>query len=284
MSQPSFFIHGHRGCRGLMPESTIEGFLFATELGCDFLEMDVVLTADNRLLVSHEPWISAETCFHHDGSPVKESEQANLNIFRMKLEEVQQFKTGLKAHPKFPDQKIFDAKKPSLAEVADAVKNFCEEKKIPAPTFNIEIKSHEKGDGTFHPEPNEYVEKFLAEFSTLRLNDETLIQSFDLRILSLIHQKAPQFKLVCLAEGAAGFDANLFLEQVGFKPFGFSPNYSVINEAMLKKCSDENLELLAWTVNDESETRRMIDIGVKHIITDFPDRAVALRHSIAMQA
>ena len=41
-----FTVHGHRGCRGLLPENTIPAFKKAVDLGCHFLEMDVVITKD----------------------------------------------------------------------------------------------------------------------------------------------------------------------------------------------------------------------------------------------
>ncbi|MBK9689734.1 MAG: hypothetical protein IPO65_19125 [Saprospiraceae bacterium] len=53
-------IQGHRGCRGLMPENTIAGFLYAIELGVNTLEMDVVVSKDLVVLVSHEPHFNEE--------------------------------------------------------------------------------------------------------------------------------------------------------------------------------------------------------------------------------
>ncbi|MEM6395821.1 MAG: glycerophosphodiester phosphodiesterase family protein [Bacteroidota bacterium] len=59
----SFDWQGHRGCRGLMPENTIEGFKRALEFEqVTTLEMDVVISADSQVIVSHEPWMSEEIC------------------------------------------------------------------------------------------------------------------------------------------------------------------------------------------------------------------------------
>ena len=52
-------IHGHRGCRGLRPENTLPAFRHAFELGVDVLELDLGVTADNHLLVSHDPYLTA---------------------------------------------------------------------------------------------------------------------------------------------------------------------------------------------------------------------------------
>ena len=52
-----FDLQGHRGCRGLMPENTIPAMLYAMDLGVTTLELDVVISADGKVVVSHEPWI-----------------------------------------------------------------------------------------------------------------------------------------------------------------------------------------------------------------------------------
>lgn len=60
-------IQGHRGCRGLFPENTIPAFLHALNLGVDVLELDVVVTGDGYVLVSHEPWMNPEICTGPEG-------------------------------------------------------------------------------------------------------------------------------------------------------------------------------------------------------------------------
>ena len=51
-------VQGHRGCRGLRPENTIAAMLYALELGVTTLEMDVVITGDEKVIVSHEPYFN----------------------------------------------------------------------------------------------------------------------------------------------------------------------------------------------------------------------------------
>ena len=63
-------IHGHRGCRGLRPENTLPAFLHALELGVDVLEMDVVISADQQVVVSHEPWLSSLLCLDPAGQRI----------------------------------------------------------------------------------------------------------------------------------------------------------------------------------------------------------------------
>jgi len=48
-------VHGHRGARSILPENTLRGFQYALDIGADFIEMDVAVTKDGVLVVSHDP-------------------------------------------------------------------------------------------------------------------------------------------------------------------------------------------------------------------------------------
>src|SRR5690554_2395804 len=98
-----FDLQCHRGARGLVPENTIAGFLVALDLGVTTLEMDAVISADGEVVVSHEPWMSAEICSHPDGRAVVEEEAPSLNIFEMAYEEVRRYDCGSRGHLRFPE-------------------------------------------------------------------------------------------------------------------------------------------------------------------------------------
>ncbi|MEJ7659666.1 MAG: glycerophosphodiester phosphodiesterase family protein [Hymenobacter sp.] len=66
-------MHGHRGCRGLLPENTIPAFLHALRLGVDVLELDVVISQDQQVVVSHEPWLAAHLGPGPTGEPIDPS-------------------------------------------------------------------------------------------------------------------------------------------------------------------------------------------------------------------
>ena len=93
---PRFDIQGHRGARGLMPENTIPAFLMALDSGVTTLELDVVITKDKQVVVSHEPWMSASICFDSEGRVYTEKEEKKFNIYQMTYEEVRQFNCGIK--------------------------------------------------------------------------------------------------------------------------------------------------------------------------------------------
>src|SRR5262245_19024474 len=107
-----FDTQGHRGCRGLMPENTIPAMINALDLGVTTLEMDAVITRDNKVVMSHEPFFNHEIATKPDGSYVTEAEEKSLNIFLMTYDEVKKYDVGMKPHPRFPQQKKMNVVKP----------------------------------------------------------------------------------------------------------------------------------------------------------------------------
>src|SRR5690349_3229617 len=101
MMQETFDRQGHRGCRGLMPENTLPAMKKALEFGVTTLEMDVVISRDKKVVVSHEPWFNSEISTTPGGAFVNPDEEKSLNIFCMDYEEVIRYDVGLKPHPRF---------------------------------------------------------------------------------------------------------------------------------------------------------------------------------------
>jgi glycerophosphoryl diester phosphodiesterase len=85
----NFDKQGHRGCRGLMPENTVPAMLNALQLGVTTLEIDVVITKDKRVVLSHEPFFNHEITTKPDGLFVNEKDERSLNIYKMTYEETQ---------------------------------------------------------------------------------------------------------------------------------------------------------------------------------------------------
>lgn len=55
------YVVGHRGAAGVLPENTLEGFRYAVELGCEYVECDVHLTRDEYLIVMHDETVDRTT-------------------------------------------------------------------------------------------------------------------------------------------------------------------------------------------------------------------------------
>ena len=114
-------IQGHRGARGLLPENSIRGFIRAIDLGVTTLELDLCVTRDRKVVVSHEPYISHEICLDPNRSMISEDTARSLNIFEMTYEQVAQYDCGSLMHTRFPSQGKVKVIKPLLSEVFDRV-------------------------------------------------------------------------------------------------------------------------------------------------------------------
>ncbi len=267
-------VHGHRGCRGLMPENTIAAFEKAAHLGCEWLEMDVVITADNEVLVSHEPWMSHVICRTADGDSIPADEERDYNIFKMKLAEVQAFDCGSAHHSGFPLQENEEEHKPTLREVVEKVDRLSMEEGLGNVNFNIEIKSDPALYGTYQPEPVAFARRVMEMIDSLNITDRAIIQSFDPAVLEAVHRIDEEIPIALLVDNGESLDANL--ERITFKPTYYSPAFVLMDEKLITSLRERDIEALVWTVNDEADMNRMIALGVNGIITDYPDRLIKL--------
>ena len=266
-----FDIQGHRGCRGLMPENTIPAMIKALDLGVTTLEMDVVISKDNKVVVSHEPWFEAEITTRPDGSFIKPAEAMQYNIFQMNYDEIVKYDVGMKPHPRFPQQQKIKAIKPLLADLFDSVAESMKTRRRPFPYFNIETKCLPAGDGRFHPKPEEFVELLMAVIKEKQLEERVIIQSFDFRTLRYLHEKYPSIKTSMLIEDSDVNDFEGQLKRLGFTPQVYSPNHTLVDDELIKQCHDKGMKIIPWTVNDKKEISKLKKMGVDGIITDYPD-------------
>lgn len=266
-----FDKQGHRGCRGLMPENTIAAMRTALDQGVTTLEMDVVITKDNKVVLSHDPWFSEEITTKPDGTYIGLREERKYNIYWMTYEEVKTFDVGMKPHPRFPHQKKMKAVKPLLRDLIDSVNQYMMLSKRPFPYYNIETKSNPEYDGVFHPGPHEFVELLMGVIKDKGIGDHVIIQSFDFRTLQYLHLHYPAIKTAMLIED---YDKRSLDEQVmalGFTPSIYSPAQELINEKLVKKCHNLNMKVIPWTVNDKSAIDKLKQMGVDGIISDYPN-------------
>ena len=260
-------IHGHRGCRGLLPENTSQAFIHAAELGVDAIEMDVVMTGDKKILVSHEPYMSAHICKDKQGNPISAADEKKFNIYKLSYEEIIKFDCGSKQHPSFPHQKNFPSTKPLFKDVILAINDI--QKEI---LFNIEIKSDPLLYPLFQPGPEILADAVMEIIYEMQIADRCLLQSFDPQVLKHLHKNYPQIKCALLVEDCATPDKDI--DALNFKPFGYNPHYKLITREIIDFCKMNNIQILAWTVNKEEDMLQMAQTGVDGIITDYPDRAV----------
>ncbi|MBL7863431.1 MAG: glycerophosphodiester phosphodiesterase [Cyclobacteriaceae bacterium] len=268
---PKFDVQGHRGCRGLKPENSIPAFLTALDSGVTTLEMDVVITKDRQVLLSHEPWMSSEICSDPEGKPVAKKDSLKYSLYAMTYEQVKAWDCGSRGNERFPEQEKMATHKPLLKDVIVAVENHIKNHTKYEVDYNIEIKSLPPGDDKFHPKPPDFSKLVYDLVDQYLPMNRVVIQSFDFRVLKYWKTQYPTVRLAALVENKKSLDENLKL--LGFTPSIYSPYYKFVDEAMIKRCRELKMRLIPWTVNDEREMLSLKGMGVDGIITDYPDRA-----------
>jgi glycerophosphoryl diester phosphodiesterase len=265
-----FDWQGHRGARGLLPENTVPAFLEALKYPVTTLELDVVISKDSQVVVSHEPWMSHHICSNPDGSAVAESQEDSLLLFQMTYEQIQQYDCGSRGNEGFPGQEPMPAVKPTLRAVVEAVRVYCEENNRELPNYNVEIKSRPEWDGVKTPAPETFVRLVLSEIEALGIQERTCIQSFDKRSLRAVREQQPGITTALLIDNANGVEHNV--EDLGYVPKIYSPHYRMVAANVVDTVHERGMRIIPWTVNEVEEMSTLIEMGVDGIITDYPDR------------
>lgn len=269
-----FDLQGHRGTAGLMPENTIPSFLNAMELGVNTVELDVVISVDNKVVVSHEPWFRHGLCSTPDGELISRETEVSYKIYELTYDEISLFDCGSHGNPYHPDQQKIAAAKPLMRDAILEMEQYANDNNLDAVNYSIEIKSRQEWDSTIQPEPNEFVRLVYEELKELNVLDQIIIQSFDVRSLkvlkSLDHTVTQAFLF------SQNSNEKELRQNLGYMPEILSPRYSLVTNDMIAKSHELNMKIIPWTVNDPDEMKKLIDMGVDGLITDYPN----LYHSL----
>lgn len=264
-----FDWQGHRGSRGILPENTIPAFLKALDYKVKTLEMDAAISKDDQIIISHEPWFSAEISTKPDGSPIVPEEEKDHQIRQMTVAELQEYDVGSRGNERFPQQKKLKIQKPTLAEVIKAVTEHCAKNNYPLPFYNIEIKSRPEWDAILAPAPKTFATLLINEVKRLGIQKSTCIQSFDIRSLEAAHAIDPTLVTAYLIENVNPFEENMQL--LSFTPTIYSPYYQLVTKELVQKTKAKGMQLIPWTVNEVKTMQLLKDLGVDGIITDYPN-------------
>lgn len=263
---------GHRGCRGLMPENTIPAMLEAIRQGVTTLEMDVVISRDKQVVVSHDHYMNADFCLTPEGNPITTKMEKDYRLYAMDYAEIRQWDAGSKVNPKFPQQHKMKAHKPLLTELIDSVENYVKINKLKPIKYNIETKSSVEGDNILQPEPREFVSLLIEVLKAKKILKRTTIQSFDKRTIQVLNQQNPKLSLAYLIAANNKSTPAELIASLGFRPAIISPEYRLVTTTYVEECHKEKMKVVVWTVNDKNEIERMKQLGVDGIISDYPDR------------
>ena len=263
----SFTWVGHRGTRSFYPENTISGMTEALKFpDIGTLELDVVISKDGEVVVSHEPWMNPDICVGPNGEEVKVK---GNNFYKMLFSEIASYDCGSKFYPAFPRQKKVVEHKPRLFDLITKVDE-AQNTSGRLPNYFIEIKSHKNflKEG-FQPEIEIFVDKVIDVLEKTIDPKRFHVISLDWRSLKYLQKKRPTWKIVALAN--IPLPAHLVIHKLGFKPTVYSPKFSLFPTAFIKGFHKEEIKVIPWTVNTLPDMQRLIDKGVDGIITDSPD-------------
>lgn len=264
---------GHRGARGLAPENTLAAFRVAVDLGVPTLELDLVVSRDSQLIVSHEPWFSPEICQTPSGAVLPEAPP--VLIYSLTAAQIRTYDCGSLRHPRFPEQQNLFQYKPTLVEVVDSMRSYCRSKGIPEPNWNIETKhTHEWETQGWVPPADVFAQLVHREIDRLNLRKRATVQSFSPATLEALHRRDPAIACCLLVENTADLSANL--SRLSFRPQIYSPYYPLVTPEMIVACHEQGIQVIPWTVNEISEMERLVRMGVDGLISDYPDRFAQL--------
>jgi glycerophosphoryl diester phosphodiesterase len=251
MAADRVLVHGHRGARGVMPENTLPAFEYAIHEGVDVLELDLAVTRDNVLVVSHDSLLNPVICKDAPkGTPIR----------TLTLAELKQYDCGALKNPQFPRQTpVPGTKIPTLDEVFDLAKRGKFE-------FNIETKSNPRRP-ELTPSPEEFARLVLAKVREHGLTDRVIVQSFDFRTLHAMKGLDPSIRLSALYSGKP----KSFVEIAREAGAGIvSPETKLVTNEQVQKAHQAGLQVIPWTANTPEDWSRLIEAGVDAIISDYP--------------
>ena len=255
-SAEKILVHGHRGARAVLPENTLPAFEYAIRAGVDVLELDLAVTKDDVLVVSHDPILNPVIC-----TAVPES----TPIRNLTLKELQQFDCGAQTNPQFPKQKAVPGTKiPTLDQVLEMAKGSRVE-------FNIETKIFPKYPH-LTPSPIEFAELVLRALKKHGVEKRTILQSFDFRTLQAMKKMDSSIRLSALYQG----EPRSFVEIAKDAGAGIvSPHHSLVTPEQVEAAHTAGLQVVPWTANTPAEWKPLIQAGVDAIITDDPAELIS---------
>ena len=248
-------VHGHRGARAMRPENTLPAFEYAIVAGVDFLELDMAVTKDNVLVVSHDPILEAPVC----KGPTEKAV-----IHELTLAQLREYECGV-GNPNFPKQlAIPGTRVPTL----DQVFNLARGNNV---QFNIETKIF-ADHPELTPSPEEFCRLVLAKVRKHHLESRVILQSFDFRTLHAMKKMDPSIRLSALYTGPPK-DFVAIASEAGAGII--SPEYRLVTPQQVQAAHAAGVEVVPWTSNKPEEWDQLIASGVDAIISDDPAALIA---------
>ena len=214
-------------------------------MGADTIELDLAVSRDNKLVVTHEPYFSHIISLDKDGKPIPADKEKEYNIHKMDYSEIKQFDVGSIGNKDFPLQVRMKAYKPLLSEVFKEVAKYAKKHKLGPVRFNIEIKSNPQWDGIFSPTPAVFANMVNDEIVAAKMEKQVIVQCFDERPLQELNKLGVKYPIALLVSNKDGVEKNL--ARLGFKPDTYSPHFSLVDEALVEYTRKKGIKIVPWT-------------------------------------
>lgn len=264
--QSKLMLQAHRGGRGLMPENTIPAMKNALDLGAD-LEMDIYLTQDQQLVVSHEDHIPSALSLTTTGDTITKAKEVDLGLTQMNYSDIKSYDVGTKFNPAFPQKKSLKVSMPLLPDLIDAVEAYAKMKHYKLPTYNIETKLP-KGRNLVAGYREAVLKKVVTVITEKGIKSRVIIQSFDVQMLEILNRQYSEFRISYLVKSGS---AEKNLSNLSFTPSFYSPDYHLVNKATVDVCHQRNIKVIPWTVDTLVEMNSLKTLLVDGIISDYPN-------------
>ena len=297
LSKPNYIrIYGHRGARGEYPENTIEGFKHTFSLQIKAIEFDVLISKDNVPTIYHNFTLNKDLTKDGNNNWLPTDD---IKIYEKTFEEIKTYNVGgidsnSKYGKTFSKQKTIEtARIPSLKDLLELVKSSGKDIFL-----NLEIKSTPYKQDLI-PNPSEMVKLILKDINDYSLVDQTLISSFDWRILKEVKKQNSNILrgYLSLQQGQSKtiFEDSLWVDGKfsslelfelpkvikSLDGHVWCPFYRDVTKENVKLAHDLGLAVNVWTVNNDEDVLRMIEYSVDGIITDYPKKVIFLGSRVA---
>lgn len=293
-----FDFEPHRGGRDARPENTLYAYAYAIEMGATSIECDMQLTADGRIVMSHNPILNHEITRDKDGRFV---EDGRFDIRTMTVEQIKRFDVS-RINPDTPYYQIHgtsqvvpeSAEIPTLEELLQLIKDSGRDVYL-----NIETKSYpdrEEAGYANNPDPKKFVKVFYDTVKKYGMEDKVILQSFDWA--TLIEMKKLDANIATSAlwcqqpswgrggeylrpfekeksPWLGGLDIKEFQNNPveaahAIKADVVSPYYTEITKDDVDLAHKYGMKVVPWTVNNVQDMEMLYAMGVDGMISDKP--------------
>ncbi len=263
-------IIGHRGARAHYPENTVQGCQSAIGDGVRHFEIDVGMTRDGVVVLSHDPRLNP--VITRDGSGAWHHQRpciAGLDVAALQAFDVGRIRPGTAYHRAFPSQGSLDGVRiPTLDAVLRLDGTSC---------WMIEVKTSPTWPARTAP-PETITDAVVAAAEAAGALRRVVVQSFDWRVMRHLRRRRPDVRcawLTCAATRAwRGGQRPLPATVAAEGGDTWAPNHAELTWRRFAAARDLGLRVIPWTVNEPHTARRLAAWGVDGLITDDP---VAMR-------